>query len=82
MAEPDVVAAMPHDAVAKLLEDADGLPSGDDGKLGRHRVTTTLPTRTREGSGMTSPWACMSSKQSSTASRMLSSAPSIVFPWL
>lgn len=82
MAEPDMAAALPHDGVAELLEDTAGLPSGDDGKPGRHRVTTTVPTRTREGSGMTSPWACMSSRQSSMASRMLSSAPSTVSPWL
>ena len=31
VAHPDVAAALPHDAIAELLEDADGLPSGDDG---------------------------------------------------
>jgi hypothetical protein len=31
MAEPDMAAALPHDGVAELLEDADVLPSGDDG---------------------------------------------------
>ena len=48
MAQPDVTVALPHDAVAESLEYADGIPSGNDGKPGRHRVTTTLPTRTRE----------------------------------
>jgi integrase len=67
---------------AAPLEYADGVPSGSDGKPGRHRVTTTLPTRTGEGSGMVSPWACMSSRQGSMASRMLSSAPSTMSPWL
>jgi hypothetical protein len=56
MTQPDMATPLPHDAVAEPLKDADGLlPSRDDRKPGRHRVTTMLPTRTREGSGMASP---------------------------
>jgi hypothetical protein len=69
MAQPEVAASLSHDAVAEPLEGTDGFPSRDDGKPGSHRVTT-LPTRTLEGSGMSSPWACMSSRHSSMASRM------------
>ena len=46
------------------FEDADGLPSGDNRKAGTMiRVTAFFQPGLREGSGMTSPWAGMSSRQ-------------------
>ena len=50
MTQPDMAArGLPHDAVTEPLEDADGFPSGDDGKPGRHRVTTGWSLRCLEG---------------------------------
>ena len=82
MEKPHVASALPDNLIPEAFKDANSLPGRDDRKLRAHRVTTTLPTRTREGSGMSSPSSCMTSRHSSMASLMLARASSIVSPWL
>jgi phage terminase large subunit-like protein len=47
--------ALTHDLVAETLERANRLLPGNDGQARAHRVMTTLPTRTPEGSGSCCP---------------------------
>ncbi len=81
MPESNVAAALPDNLVTDAREDPNRFLAGNDGKLRAHRVTTTLPTNTREGSGISSWRAAMSSRQSSIAP-LIASASSTVSPWL
>ena len=55
MPQAKMTAALTHDLVAETLERAHRLLPGNDGQGRAHRVMTTLPTRTPEGSGSGCP---------------------------
>jgi len=80
MAKTDVAALLAHSDIAKLSESANEVSARDDGQLGAHRVTTTLPISTLLGSGISSPRLSMSSRQTSIASRILARASGSVLP--
>jgi len=82
MVESDVASALANNLIANTLERAHRFPTRDDGKPRAHRVMTTLPISTPEGSGISSPRAFKSSTTSSIASRMLAKASSTESPWL
>src|SRR5260221_2978042 len=72
--QANIAALSTNGNVAKLAKDADYFVARDDGQLGAHRETRTLPTRTSLGSGMGSPRLSISSRTSSMASRILATA--------
>lgn len=82
VAKADMASSLPDHFITEALEDADGFLSGHDRKLRAHCVTTTLPMRTPDGSGIFSPVACISSRHNAMASRTLLNASSTVSPWV
>jgi hypothetical protein len=80
VAQADVAALLTNGNVAVFAEDVDYVVARDDGELGAHRETRTLPTRTSLGSGMGSPRLSISSKTSSIASRIFARASETVLP--
>src|SRR2546429_4959657 len=72
MAKTDVAALLAHSDIAKLSESANEVSARDDGQLGAHRVTTTLPISTLLGSGISSPRLSMSSRSEEHTSELQS----------
>src|SRR5580704_8029148 len=80
MAQTDVAAFLTYTLIAELRESLDQTLPRNHGHSWAHRVTTTLPTSTSRGSGISSPRLSMSSRTSSIASRIFARASETVFP--
>jgi hypothetical protein len=80
--KPKVTPTLANDFVAETLEGSDGLLTRNRREFRAHGITTTLPTKTPDGSGISSFRAWRSSRHNSIASLILASASPTVSPWL
>lgn len=80
MSHPDMTASLSYNLIAYLLEYLDSAVSRNYRQLRTHLVMLTVSIRVFDGSGISSPMASMSSRQSNMASFIFVRASSIVSP--